>query len=171
MGSPTPVIWLLDASAMVNIKKVVPGNRQWRLFRDLEDMVVEGLIAFPKQVKVEVTGMAHPDAPGVWADGVFPQIKYPTDPSGNFIRTVMASPAAAVVDPNKTREDGDPYLIAMSLELTSQGHQCCVVTDDIKDNPTRIALASACNILAVQWCSLSDFLTAIGCNHSQPGTN
>lgn len=152
---------------MVNIKKVVPGNKQWRLFRQLEDMVVAGEIAFPKQVRVEVTGMAHPDAPGVWADGVFSLIKYPTEPSGVFVRWVMGSPAAAVVDPNKTREDGDPYLIAMALELASKGYQCCVVTDDVKDNPTRISLGRACNILSVRWCSLSDFLTAIGCNHSQ----
>jgi hypothetical protein len=84
------------------------------------------------------------------------------------MRIVMASGAAAVVDPNKTKEDGDPYLIAMALELTDQGHTCCVVTDDVKDNPTRIALATACSLLSVRWCTLSDFLICMGFSQAQP---
>jgi hypothetical protein len=106
--------------------------------------------------------MAHPDAPGVWADGVFSLIRHPVEPASAHIRRVMGSPAAAVVDPNKAREDGDPFLIALALHLASDGHDCRVVTDDTKDNPTRIAVSSACELLGVAWCSLRDFLAAIG---------
>jgi Domain of unknown function (DUF4411) len=157
-----PDVWLIDASAIINTKKAVPANKQWALFRRWEAMVEAGTLAFPKQVKTEVTEVAHPDAPGVWADGVFPSMRHPVEPAPQHIRRVMASAAAAVVDPNKTREDGDPYLIAMALQLASTGHACRVVTDDTKDNPTRIAVSTACELLRVDWCCLHDFLAAIG---------
>ncbi len=155
-------VWVIDASAIINIKKVVPGNRQWKFFRHLEKMVECGSLVFPKQVKDEVTGMAHPDAPGVWADGVYPIITLPKEVEPWAIQQVMQSEANAVVDPTKTREDGDPYLIALALQLAHEGYSCCVVTDDLKDNPLRIAVSSACDILDIQWCSLSDFLDGCG---------
>lgn len=154
-------VWLLDASALIRIKHVVPGNQQWALFKKLEQLVESAELAFPRQIKVEVTEMAHPDAPGVWADGVFPAMRHPAEPNPSFVRLVMSSPAAKVVDPNKTREDGDPYLIALALQLMDAGHPVCVVTDDLKDNPTRIALSVACDHVSVPWCPLEDFLTDI----------
>jgi len=149
---------LIDASAIIGIKITVPGAKQWRVFRAMENLVEGGRMAFPKQIKVEVTGMAHPDAPGVWVDGVFPAIKHPTEPETTYIQAVMGSPAAAVVDPNKTSEDGDPFLIALALQLAAKGHEVCIVTNDCKDSPDRIALSKACDILNVQWITLELFL-------------
>ena len=71
------LVWLLDASAIISIKKTIPGNQQWRLFRRLEDLVLIGQVAFPKQVtmfldaplnvdldkvKIELQQEAPPDA-------------------------------------------------------------------------------------------------------------
>ena len=155
------LVWLLDASAIIRIKTQVPGNQQWRLFRQLEEMVVSGDIAFPKQIRVEVAGMAHPDAPGVWVDGVFPLLQHPAEPESGWIRHVMASKAAAVVDPNKAREDGDPFLLALALQLKDDGHEVCIVTEDQADNPSRIALSVACEHLSLGWCGLAEFLSEI----------
>jgi rRNA maturation endonuclease Nob1 len=154
-------LWLIDSSALIGIKTTVPGSQQWRLFRTLEDLVIDGQLAFPKRVKDEVTGMAHPDAPGVWADGVFSSIGHLTEPSPTYIRQVMSCDAAKVVDPNKPTEDADPYLIALALELGQQ-QSVVVVTNDTKDNPIRIAVSTACNIMQVSWCPLTGFLTEIG---------
>jgi hypothetical protein len=154
-------VWLLDASALINIKTTVPGGKQWKLLRLLERMVEDGCLAFPRQVKDEVTGMLHPDAPGVWADGVFPSMRHPAEPEIAYVQQVMGSPAAAVVDPDKAREDGDPYLLALGLQLVAAGWAVCVVTDDRLDNPTRIAMSKACDLLSVPWCCLNEFLAAI----------
>lgn len=105
--------------------------------------------------------MAHPDAPGVWADGVFPLLRHPTEPSVEYVRQVMSSGAAAVVDPNKLREDGDPYVLALALQLIADGHKPCIVTDDVKDNPVRISMLSACRILTLRCCPLQEFLLVI----------
>ena len=155
------VVWLLDASAIIRMKTAVPANQQWRHFRDLEDLVEAGRIGFPKQVRAELAEMAHPDTPGTWAAGVFHSIAYPTDPDPRWLGVVMGCQAAKVVDPNKFREDGDPYLLAMGLELRDAGHDVCIVTEDHKDNPFRIAVTSACDILGLPWIMLADFLAAI----------
>jgi hypothetical protein len=152
-------VWLLDASALINIKTTVPASKQWGLLKLLERMVEDGSLAFPRQVKDEVTGMLHPDGPGIWADGVFPLMRHPREPDIAYVRQVMSSSAAAVVDPDKTREDGDPYLIALGLQLIADGWDVCLVTDDRIDTPTRIAMSKACDLLDVPWCCLNDFLT------------
>lgn len=51
----------------------------------------------------------------------------------------MSCPAKDVVDPTKQKEDGDPWLLAQALELCAAGFDVTVVTEDQKDNPTRIA--------------------------------
>lgn len=155
-------IWLIDASAIIRIKTTVPESKQWELFKALEVLVEKGQLAFPRQIKEEVSGMTHPDAPGVWVHGVFSAIKHPTEPGVDFIRKVMASEASAVVDPNKTREDGDPFLIAMALELAEAGHGVCIVTNDCNDTADRIGLSNACDILEVDWITLEDFLKIQG---------
>jgi hypothetical protein len=61
------------------------------------------------------------------------------------------------VDPDKTREDGDPYLLALGLQLIADGWAVCIVTDDRLDNPTRIAMSKACDLLNMTWCCLKEF--------------
>jgi hypothetical protein len=155
-------IWVPDSSALIGVKTVVPGARQWGLFRRMESLVEEGRIAFPRHVRTEMQDLAHPDAPGVWAAGVFPAIKHAVDPDADYIRRVMASDAKAVVDPNKAREDADPFIIAQALQLMDAGYEVCVVTEDHLDNPTRIALTKACDICSVEWIRLDEFLKDIG---------
>jgi len=150
-------VWALDASAIISIKIVVPGKQQWQLFKKLESLVERGHIAFPKQVAREVSELAHPDAPGVWVDGVLPSLRYPDDPDFEVLRDVMAR-AGQVVDPSKTKDDGDPYLLALALQLSQQGSDVCIVTEDTVDRASRIAVSSACARLGMPWCGLADFL-------------
>lgn len=156
------LVWLTDSSALISIKTAVPASKQWTLFRRLEALVEAGALAFPRHVRLEMQFLIHPDAPGVWADGVFPAIKHPVDPDLSYVRRVMSSPAKAVVDPNKTREDADPYIIAQALQLMDAGHDVCVVTEDHIDTAVRIGLTRACDLCSVKWKRLSEFLVLIG---------
>lgn len=128
----------------------------------MEAMVAAGELAFPRQIKTEVTEVMHPDAPGVWAAGVFETTPHPKNPDYAYMTQVMSSPAKDVVDPNKQREDGDPWLLAQALELAAVGHDVTVVTEDQRDNPTRIAMATACDHLRLRWCSLFEFMASCG---------
>lgn len=154
-------VWLIDASALIRIKKVSQQD-QWAMLKQMEKMVVAGELAFPRQIKVEVTEVMHPDAPGVWAAGVFDSTPHPKSPDYSYMGQVMSSPAKDVVDPTKPKEDGDPWLLALALELVADGYEVIVVTEDTKDTPVRIAVTTACNHLGLDWCSLQDFMDMCG---------
>jgi hypothetical protein len=145
------VIWVIDTSAIVKIKTVVPQAQQWKLLKLLESMVEDGHLTFPKQVRDETDDLDHPDAPGVWAVGVFVSIMQPAEPDYIYVQQVMSSEAGKVVDPDKTKEDADPYIIALALQLIGAGHNVCVVTNDQKPQPGRISLSAACDALSVSW--------------------
>ncbi len=42
-------VWIIDSSALVKAKTIVAVNRQWASFKHLEQMVIEGRIALPRQ--------------------------------------------------------------------------------------------------------------------------
>ncbi len=155
-----PDIWVLDASAIIQIKLDIPAADQWRVLTALEQLVANGTIAIPREAIREVTEIAHPDAPGVWMQGVAPQLQHPLDPDPQVLRDVLAV-AGAVVDPNKTKTDGDPYVLALARELQNDGKEVCVVTKDFQDRPARIAMTTACDLLGIPHRLLEDFLTEV----------
>ncbi|MCY3821772.1 MAG: hypothetical protein OXH52_20870 [Gammaproteobacteria bacterium] len=71
--------------------------------------------------------------------------------------------AGDVVDPNKTTEDADPYVLALALHTREKGFDVVVVTNDIVDHlPIRISLATACARLNVDAATPEDFLAEAG---------
>lgn len=43
-------VWIVDSSALIKAKTIVAVNKQWSSFKYLEQMVIEGRIALPRQV-------------------------------------------------------------------------------------------------------------------------
>jgi hypothetical protein len=152
--------WVLDASSIIQIKLDVPRSKQWATLRGMEDLVVAGGIAIPREVAREVKAYAHPDAPGVWMHGVESKLGHPVDPPPAALTQVLAV-AQDVVDPNKAI-DGDPYVLALAHDLMARGHKATVVTEDVNDNAIRIAVATACGRLGIKCVRLADFLQAEG---------
>ena len=158
--TPPERVWILDTSALVEAKSALSVADQWQTFKLLEDMVRVGTVAMPRLVIREISQIAHPDLPGAWAPGVRDIQQHPLDPAWEQLQRVMAE-AGDVVDPNKTTEDADPYVLALSLELLEQGHDVCVVTEDRVDR-NRIAVTTACDRLGIAHCSVRDFLGDLG---------
>jgi rRNA maturation endonuclease Nob1 len=153
-------VWVLDTSALVEAKAALSVADQWQTFKRLEDMVGAGTVAMPRLVIREISEITHPDLPGAWAPGVRDIQQHPLDPEWESVQRVMAE-AGNVVDPNKTKEDADPYVLALALQLLEQGHDVCVVTEDRVDR-NRIAVTTACDRLGVSHCSVRDFLAGLG---------
>jgi hypothetical protein len=78
-----------------------------------------------------------------------------------MLREVMASPAGQVVDPNKDQEDGDPYVLALALQLRRAGEDVCVVTDDHREHADHTSMVSAWDHLSLAWCRLAGFLDQV----------
>ena len=153
-------VWILDSSALIEAKTIVSVSNQWDAFKHLEQMVVDGRIALPRQVINEMSAIAYPDLPGAWAPGVRGLLRHPLDAGYDHISKVM-SVAGDVVDANKPSEDADPWVLALALHLKGDGHTVCIVTEDMVDR-TRISIATACGRLTIDWCPMRMFLGHCG---------
>ena len=109
-------VWVLDSSALIDAKTILTVGSQWAAFKQLEQMVLDGKIALPRQVIREMSQIAHPDLPGAWASGVRGQLRHPLDSGYEHIAQVMEA-ADGVVDVNKSGEDADPWVLALALHL------------------------------------------------------
>lgn len=154
------MVWVLDTSALINFKKLIPEPSQWQAFKELEGLVEAARLTFVRQVRTETSGSDHPDVPGVWVDGVHP--KHPLEPEYEYVRRVMAL-AGDVVDKRKDSEDADPYVLFMALQLGEQGWSVVIVTDDVVDHmPIKIALGTACERMGVSHIDSRAFLVTCG---------
>ena len=153
-------VWILDSSALIKAKSIVAVNKQWAAFKLLEQMVIQGQIALPRQVINEMSEIAHPDLPGAWAPGVRGNLQHPLDAGYEYISHVM-SVAGDVVDVNKASEDADPWVLALALHIRAGGHIVCIVTEDTVDR-NRISIATACGRLNIVWCRIRTFFEHCG---------
>jgi rRNA maturation endonuclease Nob1 len=151
--------YVLDASAIIQIKTDVRAADQWELLKSLETLVEAGAVCFPREVGREVKEFAYPDAPGVWVHGVERKSKHPLDPSDGVLRLVLAT-AGEVVDPDRAI-NGDAQVLALANELTADGHEATVVSEDFVDRNPKLSVQTACVRLGLPHMRLADFLTAI----------
>ncbi|MCY4102235.1 MAG: DUF4411 family protein [bacterium] len=157
-----PPAWILDTSALIEFKRLLPMPEQWNAFVRLGSLVDNGRIAMPRQVLAEATKVSHPDVPGAWAAAMRERLQHPVDPGYHFLRLAMAR-AGDVVDSNKTTEDADPYVVALALHARERGFDVMVVTADVVDRlPIKISLATACARLNVDTATPEEFLAASG---------
>lgn len=166
--TPPERVWILDTPALVEAKSALSVADQWQTFKLLEDMVRAGTVTMPRLVIREISEIAHPDLPGAWAPGVRDIQQHPLDPQWEHVQRVMAE-AGDVVDPNKPKEDADPYVLALALQLIEQGHDVCVVTEDRVDR-NRIAVTTACDRLGIANSSVRDFLGSLGVKTKKAAT-
>ena len=154
-------VCVLDTSALVDFKSLIPVSEQWSAFKTMEQMVLDGSIAMPRQVLTEASEVAHPDMPGAWAAGQRKLLVHPLDAAVDpYVKHVM-SVAGDVVEAGKDAEEADPYVVALALEIANAGYEVCVVTSDRVDHgQIKIALATACDRLGVKVSSPPDFLTS-----------
>ena len=127
------MIWVIDSSALIDIKVSVRVEEQWDTGSRLLALVKKGRIVFPKQVRDEVAYSRHPDLPGAWVAKAWKVM--PKKPSGNSnnLRTVLG------VEPNwkrtltlEEKDIADPYVVETALTLLQQENasEPTVVTKD-----------------------------------------
>lgn len=155
-------VWVIDSSALIDAKSEVAAQDQWALFRQLETMVDAGELFFPRQVTRELHQNRHVDIPEGWVLSVCDRVRAAYDPEDSFVQQVMRV-AGEVVDADGEEDQGDPYVLAQTLEICSQGLDACVVTNDVVDRlPLKLSMKTACRRLDLPMIELSEFLPEIG---------
>ncbi|MEW6048009.1 MAG: DUF4411 family protein [Bacillota bacterium] len=152
-----PVVAVLDTSAVVELKTLPPAV-QMRLYGDLSTLRARGCVTYPKKVTDELSLWAARDAPYSWA-----RSHRVSDPSFEDVRRVMAV-VGDVVDTQKDHEDADPYVLALAVALQREhgANGVVVVSEDVRDRPTRISIATACRRLGLRHLRLREFLAEFG---------
>ena len=164
------VVAILDANALIDLKKV-RVSLQWKLFRELEELVRAGAICVPNHVIREVSDVPHPDTPGTWAKGIEQDQQYQLEADPRYVSQVMGGrPMAAtlweepilgvpeVLDQHADTEQADPYVVAMALQFKTEARDCVVVTSDSKDRPGKTSPAKACQILGIRTATIEEYL-------------
>lgn len=145
-------VW--DTSAIIAIKERVERRARPRVLKALRRLAEEERLFFPREILVELDRWHRaPDELTVWARGCEASATAVVH-SLDTVRTVL-SRVPRLLDPDAPYEEADPYVLALALELTGP---VVVVTDDTKDRPTKMSLATACGVFRIPCLSLMPFL-------------
>ncbi len=151
-GFPPSVIVVVDTSALIELKRIVPIARQWPLLSHMSELVASGDLCYPRQVKRELTMGKYPDAPGAWAAGHNGTSRHP-DPSDESLAEVLGIAQLVDIEAEDDYEAADPYVAAMAYHIreTYPSVRVVVATNDVRDRmPVKEALATACRRLAIE---------------------
>jgi rRNA maturation endonuclease Nob1 len=151
-------VWIVDSSALIELKDSLPAREQWAFFKCLETLVEAGKIRFPIQVVRELSRYARTDVAGGWAVGVEAKLHPPREPTFEAVEAVMTA-APKLVEDDAEDDPADPYVVALALELRNGGSDAVVVTDDVRDRlPLKEAMKSACARLKIPVLSSAEFV-------------
>lgn len=157
-------IWIIDTSAIVEIKSFVPRDQRERVFAALAALVTEGRLKFPvevlRELKRDVEGH-RPDQACLWASGV-EGAACDVAPSYEEVKETLAV-VPDILDSMKESgvDEADPYVLALAAKLRLKGDDARVVSQEVRDTK-KISLNTACGMLGIPSVPLRGFLRAEG---------
>lgn len=126
-------LWVVDTSSLIQIRQTgISAAKQTAAFKKLTMLVRSDLLVFPPQVREELEwGEAdHPSDPALaWIQSA----KGDAERTANLetVQRVLAR-APLLIDAEGTRDQADPYLIALALDSASLGG-VSILSDDRRD--------------------------------------
>jgi len=151
-------IWVIDTSSLLAVRETFGTSMESRLLRRLGDLAEAGALIFPPEVlgELERGALSAPDPPLVWARAN--RARAEKKASLETVKAVLLV-ASDVLDPDIPEEQADPYVLALALEQQGLGlYQVTVVTEDRRDKPAKLSLATAAGILRLPTVPLHAFV-------------
>lgn len=158
---PPSLVCVVDTSVLIAFKSLVKIDEQWDLLIRMTELVVEGHLAFPRQVAKELAYGRFPDAPGAWIGSVKGKVRHPQPAEETQVKVLEVAPQLVDYEGTADREVADPYVAAMACEITTRHNGCrvLVATNDTVDRlPLKLSLATACNRLGIEHWLAEDFI-------------
>jgi hypothetical protein len=143
-------VWVVDTCSIIDVRRTVPRGDQVRVYRALTDLVAAGHLVFPHEVYAELERDNTPgrtdDLPFDWAKkNVGVATRHGTD--FDIVKMALAK-TPSVLDHEKPAgaDEADPYVLALALKLSTEGHQTTVITEERKDRAQKMSLNTACGL-------------------------
>ncbi len=151
-------VWIIDTSSLLGVRETFGRSIESKLLRRLSELAAAGALLFPPEVlgELERGSQSEPDPPLTWARN-----NRGTAEKKASLETVKAVLRIVpdVLDPDIPEEQADPYVLALALDQQGLGlYQVTVVTDDRRDKPTKLSLATAAGILRLPTVPLHAFV-------------
>ncbi len=146
------VIWVIDKSSIIEVRRSVPNVHKKRAFREMKRLVEEGRLIYPSRVMDELERLVDRDAPD-------PQYAWTRDnvEKACQLAAPLADPKEVfkvvpdVVDEDKDTgiDEADPYVLAMAVRLKREQKEVRIITEEKNDTPRRMSLSTAAGLLGI----------------------
>jgi hypothetical protein len=157
-----PEIWVIDASSIIGVREQVGRANERKIFNALSSLAAKSQLVWPAEVTQEVEAALVADSAVAWIKA---HRSYgERTPKLETVKSVLLK-APGLVDPDSTREQADPYVVALAVEMASNdlfAPIVTVITEDRRDKPTKVSLATAAGLLRIPTVPLSAFLRSQG---------
>jgi hypothetical protein len=160
-------ISIIDTSSIIEIRRGrgITRTEAGEVYAALTKLVVGGSLVFPDKVFEELHRWVPSNPPSVdlpleWVTTNRARATQLDGPYGCLVEVLGEVPEVCEVDRVTVGgiEDADPYVLAMAMHLDRQGYRPTVVTEDRKDRPDKMSLATACGVLHIPSVPLLAFL-------------
>lgn len=149
------MVYVFDASA---INFVGRQTNAALIFDVLHDLMLGRHMCFPDEVVDELKRLAHGEIAYTWTRAAAVSR---LDRGAAYKHLVAVTHRVPnLVDDEAEYESSAPNVLAQAHSLMLDGHDVCVVTEDVRIKPTRLSLAAACAQLDVPWCAVAECLRA-----------
>lgn len=143
MSAPTEV-WVVDSSSIIAVKEQVGRAHEVKVFRALTSLSTKSQLFWPPEVTQEVEAARIADSAVHWVKARREASE--RSPKLETVKAVLLK-APSVVDPDSTREQADPYVVALALEMGSGDlfpPKVTIITEDRKDKPNEAFVGHRC---------------------------
>lgn len=154
-------IYIMDTSSIISIKEKFSQEDQRRIFQKLGQFALQGTIKCPPQVLMELKSYEGPeDEPLKWIKN-FKSELIVNDPSLYEKAKEILKRFPSLVDPRKSREQADPYVIALAEILREKSNKVIIVSEDIRSRKKKISIHDVCRNLNIPCIQIEEFLSKI----------
>ena len=157
-------LYIFDASVFINLYLI--DTRTFELpqaiWDKLDELMLEGKIISHRYVYDEVvTGSENPDKVSKWLQPRKSHFQLPTARQIEVIGIVVNA-FPKLIDPNNEKDQADPYLVAMGVELNGLDASTEYVVVTLEKQAKTSGLAAACRSQNVECITPAQFFDEVG---------
>jgi hypothetical protein len=153
-------VWIIDSSSIIAVREQVSRAHERKVFNALSSMANGSRLLWPPEVTQEVEAALIADSAAVWVRAH--RLPGERTPKLETVKSILRK-APSLVDPDATRDQADPYVVAVALEIASDdlfAPLVTIITEDRRDKPTKLSLATAAGLHGIPTIPLLAFLSS-----------